>query len=114
MCDGVDEDCDGVVDDDATDASAWYPDADGDTFGAGPSLLACTEPVGYAAVATDCDDGAATTYPGAPEICSDGVDNDCDGAADPACSPSGALLTTDADLTIRGRFSPGQLGQAVE
>jgi hypothetical protein len=29
----------------------------------------------------DCDDGVATVYPGADEVC-DGVDNDCDGGVD--------------------------------
>jgi hypothetical protein len=34
ICDGVDNDCDGTTDeDDAVDASVWYPDADGDGYG---------------------------------------------------------------------------------
>ena len=28
---------------------------------------------------TDCDDGAASVFPGAPEVAGDGVDQDCDG-----------------------------------
>ena len=32
----------------------------------------------------DCDDNTATTYPGAPEICGDGVDNNCNGTVDGA------------------------------
>ena len=30
----------------------------------------------------DCDDSDPAVYPGADEICDDGVDNDCDGAVD--------------------------------
>ena len=34
LCDDVDNDCDGVTDeDDAADATVWYGDADGDGYG---------------------------------------------------------------------------------
>ncbi len=82
-CDGLDEDCDGVVDElGAVDAPSWYRDGDGDGYGnAASTLEACSAPAGYVADATDCDDGAADTSPGASEAC-DAVDNDCDGAVD--------------------------------
>ncbi len=41
----------------------------------------------------DCDDGDATVYPGAPERCGDGVDQDCDGS-DLSC---GGLVDVDGD-----------------
>jgi len=34
---------------------------------------------------TDCDDFDPLTYPGAPEACGDGEDNDCDGIPDNGC-----------------------------
>ncbi|MFH1467067.1 MAG: MopE-related protein [Pseudomonadota bacterium] len=82
-CDGVDDDCDGAVDEaDAVDASTWYADADGDGYGdAGVTMIACAAPTGFVADATDCDDAAAATHPGAMERC-DGVDTDCDGTLD--------------------------------
>ncbi|MBN2798710.1 MAG: hypothetical protein JXX28_06125 [Deltaproteobacteria bacterium] len=81
-CDGVDEDCDGVVDNDASDALLWYADGDGDSYG-DPEVttLACEEPVGFLAVAGDCDDVDGDVHPGVEDLC-DGVDQDCDGAVD--------------------------------
>ena len=91
VCDALDNDCDGLVDLedpglDTSTTSSWYADADGDGFG-DPALstVACEAPTGFVADSTDCDDTAATVYPGTSEIC-DGVDNDCDGLADDADS----------------------------
>jgi hypothetical protein len=82
-CDGVDNDCDGVLDnDDALDASTWYGDVDGDGYGGEDSTTtACTQPSGYEASATDCDDSDAAVHPDASELCN-GIDDDCDGALD--------------------------------
>ncbi len=83
-CNGVDDDCDGVVDeDDAADASTWYADSDGDGFGDPFSTAtACDRPSGHIGDASDCDDGDPASYPGAPEIWYDGVDQDCAGDSD--------------------------------
>ena len=60
-----------------------YADNDGDGFGAGPMV-----PCGAVTNNTDCDDSAARTYPGATEVCGDGVDNDCNGTVDDSyCVP---------------------------
>ncbi len=80
-CNGVDDDCDSVVDEDVT--TTFYADADAD--GAGNLALpveACDLPSGYAASADDCDDALADVNPSAPEICNGGLDDDCDGFAD--------------------------------
>ncbi len=87
LCDGVDEDCDGAVDDAAADADAWYADADGDGFGAGAATYACEPALGEVLDATDCDDGATGINPGAVETCDD-VDEDCDGAVDDGAGAS--------------------------
>ena len=87
ICDGVDNDCDLLLDaeDDSVDLSTvplWYLDSDGDGYGdASTSQQTCTQPSGYVADSTDCDDLQSAAYPMATESC-DGIDNDCDGQVD--------------------------------
>jgi hypothetical protein len=87
ICDGVDNDCDGFLDDadnDIQNADTWYLDADGDGYGAlNFTTTSCLEPSGYVDNSSDCDDVAASIYPGATEIC-DSTDNNCDGDIDDA------------------------------
>ncbi|MBN4051344.1 T9SS type A sorting domain-containing protein [bacterium AH-315-M05] len=59
LCDGIDNNCNGMADDDKD------TDFDGVSYCSG-----------------DCDDNDNTVYPGAPEICGDGLDNNCDGFGD--------------------------------
>ncbi len=84
ICDGVDNDCDDLVDDDdeLAEAPRWYRDLDGDGFGSGGGMLACEEPAsGFTAEAGDCDDNDETVSPDALEVC-DTIDNDCDDLVD--------------------------------
>ncbi len=97
-CNGIDDDCDGSVDEGAATGSlAWYADADGDTYG-DPSIytLACDSPLGSVADDTDCDDADATINPGAVETC-DGRDEDCDGTADDGVPTTTWYADADAD-----------------
>lgn len=84
-CNDVDDDCNGMVDDDPVDPRTWYRDADDDSFGdPDVSVLRCDPPPGWVADANDCDDGDARVHPAAHEICN-GLDDNCDGQIDPAC-----------------------------
>ncbi len=83
LCDALDNDCDGSIDEGHPLAS-YYRDADGDGFGdAGDSLEACdtATPKGYVSDDTDCDDTREAVHPGADELC-DALDNNCDGSTD--------------------------------
>ncbi len=79
FCDGIDNDCDGIVDDDAIFGTrTWYQDKDGDGYGDASSMyFGCGPRPGWVIDATDCDDALSSRYPGNPESC-DRVDNDCD------------------------------------
>ena len=86
-----DDDCDGLADEDAQNTpstDAMDRDHDGQTIAQG-----------------DCDDTNPDVYKGHPEICGDGLDNDCDGEADrshdamgnpTACSP----YTAQSDIVL--------------
>ena len=93
VCDGVDNDCDGDADSDATDAAVWYLDGDADGYGS-EETLACDKPTGASSEGGDCNDADATISPAATETCN-GVDDNCDGSVDEGQSP--ATWYTDAD-----------------
>jgi len=97
-CNEVDDDCDGDIDEDgALDAATWYADSDGDGFGDPDSTTAtCSQPTGYIADATDCDDTDVDVFPGADEYCN-GVDDNCDGVIDEAAAVDGDSWYADAD-----------------
>lgn len=98
VCNGLDDDCNSTIDDNAIDASPWYLDSDNDGFGT-PSVevMACEAPTDYRANSTDCDDNSTLINPGAEEVC-DGIDNNCNNLSDDADSTLD--LSTQSDFFI--------------
>ncbi|MGB1247682.1 MAG: MopE-related protein [Chitinophagales bacterium] len=82
ICDGIDNDCNGFVDD-GLPSFTYYIDADTDGYGDAANALTTCEPIpaGYVMDNTDCDDTNADINPGMAEVCN-GLDDDCDGIPD--------------------------------
>jgi hypothetical protein len=81
-CNSIDDDCDGVTDEDVTDLITWYYDGDGDGYGDNNNTVqSCGQPEHFVAVGGDCDDYSSVINPGASEIC-DNFDNNCNGHID--------------------------------
>jgi len=83
VCGGIDDDCDGRVDDadpGLIGAPLWYADTDLDGFGDPADRdAACLALPGRVSTGTDCDDDDPEVHPGADEIPGDNADQDCDG-----------------------------------
>jgi hypothetical protein len=79
-CDGADNDCDGVIDNNTGDT--YFADADGDGYGdpLSPERF-CEAAEGYVDDNTDCDDEDDAVHPGADETCNN-ADDDCNGVTD--------------------------------
>ncbi len=92
VCDGLDNNCNGVVDEGVT--TTYYRDADGDGYGnPSVSVQACSQPAGYVTNDTDCNDANAAIHPGATEICN-GVDDNCNGQIDEGNPGGGVACST--------------------
>ncbi len=105
VCDGIDNDCSGSVDDGATDARSWYSDGDSDGVGTGTATLACDNPGGLVQATGDCNDADNTIFPGAVEDnCSDPTDYNCDGVVGAVDGDSDGFFAcedcNDADAAI--------------
>jgi len=112
---GVDDDCDNLSEETDPDLDLdtqirWYEDLDADTYGNPQRFVeSCLAPSGYVLDGTDCNDARNTINPGAPEVCNDGVDDDCDVLADdddPSLDPA-SLLSFYEDLDGDGFGNPG-------
>jgi hypothetical protein len=82
VCDGIDNDCDGNIDEGF--------DADED---------------GYTTCGGDCDDTNPNVNPDAAELC-DGIDNNCDGVVDEGCGTIQVYKYNDLDRS--GEWDPGE------
>ena len=92
LCNGIDDNCDGEVDEGVTDV--FWTDADGDGYGDSATRTeACSAPAGTVTNDTDCDDDDITVHPAAVEACNE-VDDNCDGSVDEGL---GSAWYADAD-----------------
>ena len=117
-CNGIDNDCDGNIDDDAL-FTTYYLDNDGDTYGDqldGGTTFCYVPAAPYVLDNTDCNDANNTAYPGAAELC-DGIDNDCDGSTDEdlvtaSVSPAGPTVLCKGDfIELTANAGPGYMYQ---
>ncbi len=110
-CDGVDSDCDGLLDDedpDTLDGGPWYADSDGDGYGDAKAVSTlCLQPSDHVINANDCDDSSAGVHPGADEIGLNGVDDDCHGGDDDT------LELDLATVSYQGEASGDKAGASV-
>ena len=103
VCDGEDQDADGLVDEGVT--TTFFRDDDRDGYGTDETVERCELEPGVAEVGGDCDDSDPFVYPGAEEICGDDVVNDCDGTEEDAlaaCTGATELSSSDASVKLSG------------
>lgn len=93
ICNDVDDDCDGMIDEGLTFTN-YYADTDGDGYGDadGDPHYLCYQPSGTVPNNEDCDDENSSVNPAAQEICGNQVDDNCNDQVDEGCNdPNNAI-----------------------
>ena len=104
-CNEVDDDCNGLVDDDPVDGQALFADLDLDGWGDGanprgacPGAADATDRIG------DCDDAVSEVNPEHGEVCGNQRDDDCDGGVDEDC-----IIEHCGAITLPELWLPGNV-----
>jgi hypothetical protein len=123
ICNDVDDDCDGLVDEEDPDLvldETTYLDLDGDGFGDLNSPVVTCDGEGVQD-SSDCDDTDPAVHPDAEEQWADGLDSDCDGdpypdpceeppPGEPAVADESCQWTSPADWFNPQQEWTGQVG----
>lgn len=100
--DGIDNNCNGVTDSDASASTIFYVDSDGDGWGAGTGKSGCGPSGGFTSQRSgDCNDGNGKIHPKGSEICN-GIDDNCDGITDDGSSGSLCGAASNGSFTCAG------------
>lgn len=100
-CNRIDDNCNGLVDENAQ--NIYYLDNDGDGWGKeAKRQSACSPPNNYVDKVGDCNDLNKEIYPGAQESCND-IDDDCDAKVDEGLPTA----TIRRDVDNDGYSAPG-------
>lgn len=123
LCNGLDDNCNGVTDSDASAAKKFYADADNDGFGTGGGQMLCSANSTYEVpIAGDCNDNDPGINPSKTETCN-GKDDNCDAGVDngpatqlcqlvsnstPVCSNGACgLQCTGTHFNVDGQYGNG-------
>ena len=111
VCNGIDDNCDGIVDEDLL-VTVWA-DEDGDGYGDDTAVyMGCDGEDGSAMEGGDCNDLDPDVNPGEFEICGDGIDNDCDGGAG-VCAWIDDTPVSSAEFSVYGDNSNDEIASSM-
>lgn len=120
LCNGVDDNCDEIIDTDAVDSFLYYQDRDEDGYGNPLAVIVSCDartPDGHVTNGLDCRDSDADINPLGREVCDDqNLDENCDGLReddDPTASTL-TMFTFYADYDGDGYGDSGTLVQGCD